>query len=221
MPNTNVKSEWVSGELVFKDSSGNEIFTIDGTNRELSVPSGSTFANAGTAAMTGTQTFDDILGGDASLAVTGQAPQTVTAAGGAIALAGAVGGATSGAGGAVTTVGGVGTAGNSAGGATSTTGGAGQGTAAGGAASVVGGIGGATGDGGAVSITGGSSGGASDTGGAVNIDAGAANGGTIGSVNICSAAGDLLGFHGATAVDQAAAIDSILAMLRASGLIAT
>jgi hypothetical protein len=38
---TNVKSKWVDGNLVFYDSSMNEIMTFDGTNRELSFPSGS------------------------------------------------------------------------------------------------------------------------------------------------------------------------------------
>lgn len=41
MSTTNVKSKWVDGNLVFYDSSMNEIMTFDGTNRELSFPSGS------------------------------------------------------------------------------------------------------------------------------------------------------------------------------------
>jgi hypothetical protein len=32
MSHTNVKSEWVSGNLLFKDNSGNTILTLDGTN---------------------------------------------------------------------------------------------------------------------------------------------------------------------------------------------
>lgn len=36
-----VYSQWSSGNLVFKDSSGNEIMTIDGANRKVSLPSGS------------------------------------------------------------------------------------------------------------------------------------------------------------------------------------
>ena len=40
---TNVKSKWVSGNLVFYDAPGNEIMTLDGTNRKVSFPSGSKF----------------------------------------------------------------------------------------------------------------------------------------------------------------------------------
>ena len=38
----NVSSDWSSGNLRFKDASGNVIVTFDGTNRKLSFPSGST-----------------------------------------------------------------------------------------------------------------------------------------------------------------------------------
>lgn len=41
MPVTKVKTKWVSGNLVFYDVSGDEIFTIDGANRKMSFPSGS------------------------------------------------------------------------------------------------------------------------------------------------------------------------------------
>lgn len=41
MPVTSVKSRWVDGNLVFYDSSMNEIMTFDGANREVSFPSGS------------------------------------------------------------------------------------------------------------------------------------------------------------------------------------
>lgn len=41
MPATNVKSEWVGGNLVFYDKSGNIILTFDGTNRRLTVPEAS------------------------------------------------------------------------------------------------------------------------------------------------------------------------------------
>lgn len=41
MAHSNVKSEWVDGNLVFKDKDGNEIFTIDGYNRRFTVPVGS------------------------------------------------------------------------------------------------------------------------------------------------------------------------------------
>jgi hypothetical protein len=41
MSYTNVKSEWVDGNLVFSDKAGAVIFTIDGTNRKFTFPSGS------------------------------------------------------------------------------------------------------------------------------------------------------------------------------------
>lgn len=40
MAATNVKSEWIDGNLVFKDKAGNIILTFDGTNRKLTFPSG-------------------------------------------------------------------------------------------------------------------------------------------------------------------------------------
>ena len=40
MSHTNVRSEWVSGNLVFYDKSSNIIVTFDGANRSLVVPSG-------------------------------------------------------------------------------------------------------------------------------------------------------------------------------------
>lgn len=46
MPHTNVRSEWVDGDLYFYDKSNNEIFHIDGTNRALVLPSGATFTCA-------------------------------------------------------------------------------------------------------------------------------------------------------------------------------
>ena len=49
MPATSVKTKWVSGNLVFYDSSGNIIATFDGTNRKITVPSGSTLEILGTA----------------------------------------------------------------------------------------------------------------------------------------------------------------------------
>lgn len=220
MANTNVKSEWVSGNLVFYDKSANEILTIDGTNRKLSIPSGSALDNAGTIAFTGTQTFDEIVGNDSSLGITGQAATAAT--GGAVAIAGGAT-TTSGVGGAVTVAGGAGS-GTSAGGAASVTGGAsGSGaTGNGGAASIVGGAaastngsGGAvagtggvatgTGTGGAVTLTGGASAGASGTGGSINLASGAATGGTEGAVNVQTVATGKLGFFGATAVTQASA----------------
>ncbi len=49
MPVTNVKTKWVSGNLVFYDKSGNIIATWDGTNRKVSFPAGSTLEVLGTA----------------------------------------------------------------------------------------------------------------------------------------------------------------------------
>ena len=46
MPFTNVKSNWVGGNLVFYDKSDNIIFTIDGANRSLVMPSGAVFSCA-------------------------------------------------------------------------------------------------------------------------------------------------------------------------------
>jgi hypothetical protein len=47
MPVTNVKSQWVSGNLVFYDKNGAEICTIDGNSRQMTFPSGSALAGAG------------------------------------------------------------------------------------------------------------------------------------------------------------------------------
>ena len=41
MPSTNVKTRWNGGDLEFLDKSGNVIATFDGTNRKITVPSGS------------------------------------------------------------------------------------------------------------------------------------------------------------------------------------
>jgi len=49
MPVTLVKTDWVDGNLNFRDASGNIIATWDGTNRKLSFPSGSTLEVLGTA----------------------------------------------------------------------------------------------------------------------------------------------------------------------------
>jgi len=43
MSHTNVKCDWLNGNQRFKDKSGNVIFTIDGTNRKFSFPSGAEF----------------------------------------------------------------------------------------------------------------------------------------------------------------------------------
>ena len=42
MSATNVKSYWSGGDLYFADKSGNTIAQLDGTNRKLVIPSGST-----------------------------------------------------------------------------------------------------------------------------------------------------------------------------------
>jgi hypothetical protein len=47
MSHTNVKTEWLSGNLVFNDKTGAEIATFDGTNREFAIPSGSALSVAG------------------------------------------------------------------------------------------------------------------------------------------------------------------------------
>lgn len=52
MPVTNVTSAWVSGNLVFYDKDGNIIVTYDGTNRKLTLPSGSTLESLGTTTIT-------------------------------------------------------------------------------------------------------------------------------------------------------------------------
>ena len=49
---TNVSSNWVSGNLVFYDKDGNIIVTYDGTNRKLTLPSGSTLESLGTTTIT-------------------------------------------------------------------------------------------------------------------------------------------------------------------------
>jgi hypothetical protein len=53
----NVKSNWVSGDLVFYDKSGNEIFNLDGTNRAMEFPTGSALSMAGTLTVTAAGTL--------------------------------------------------------------------------------------------------------------------------------------------------------------------
>jgi len=62
MPVTNVKSKWVSGNLVFYDASTNEIVTFDGTNRELSFPSGASLdvKSGGALKLAGTQVYPTV-----------------------------------------------------------------------------------------------------------------------------------------------------------------
>jgi hypothetical protein len=50
MPNTNVKSRWVDGNLVFYDKDENAILTLDGTNRALTV-AGTLSSTSATAAL--------------------------------------------------------------------------------------------------------------------------------------------------------------------------
>ena len=120
--NQGVKAKYNSSNVLeFLDTSGNVIYSVDPANRKMTFPTGSTLA------MSGTQEFDDIIGGDSSLAITGQAPATSSSAGGAVVTAGGIGGSSSGAGGLVSMTGGVGTT-NAVGGAASLVGGAGAGT---------------------------------------------------------------------------------------------
>lgn len=188
MPHTNVKSDWVDGNLVFYDKSNNIIATFDGTNRKISIPSGSALDNAGTIAFTGTQTFDEIGAADSSLAITGLAATadtggavvvtggatTTSGVGGAVSLIGGAG-AGSDLGGAAAVTGGLGGATNAVGGAATVTAGAGQGTAAGAVASLVGGASGAgaTGNGGNAAVTGGAAASTNGSGGSVILTPGA------------------------------------------------
>lgn len=152
----NISAEWnASGNLVIYDKDKNIILTLDGTNRKLTIPSGSALDNAGTMAHTGTQTYDEIAGNDAAFSITG------------LAVTGGTGGSVEIAGGATTTSG--------VGGAASVTGGAGSGTDAGGIGSVVGGVSGAgaTGNGGNAKATGGAASSTNGGGGSVVLTGGA------------------------------------------------
>ncbi len=61
MPVCNVQSQWVDGNLVFYDKDGNIIVTYDGTNRKLTLPSGSTLESLGTTTITdGSLSADDL-----------------------------------------------------------------------------------------------------------------------------------------------------------------
>lgn len=149
-------------KVYFKQGAEELVVASGGT---LTIESGGTLSNSGTNAFSGTQTFDDIVGNDASLGITGKA-------------------GASGAGGAVAITGGVGDSG--AGGAVSLTGGAGNGTGAGGAASLVAGASGAgaTGDGGDVAITAGAASSTNGNGGSVVITSGAKAGSGLDGVII-------------------------------------
>lgn len=127
----------------------------------LILQAGSELTNAGTLAFSGTQTFDEIVGNDTSLAITG------------LAVTGDVGGTVAIAGGATTTSG--------VGGAVTVTGGAGSGTDAGGAATVVGGASGAgaTGNGGNAGLLGGAAASTNGSGGSIILTGGAKAGSGI------------------------------------------
>jgi hypothetical protein len=190
---------------VYRKQGGNELVVASGGT--LTIESGGTFANAGTTAYTGTQTFDEIAANDASLAITGLA--ATAGAGGAVAIAGGatttsgvggavslVGGAGSGAdvGGAAAVTGGLGGATNAAGGAAAVTAGAGQGTGAGAVASVVGGASGAgaTGNGGNAAVTGGAAASTNGSGGSVVLTGGAkAGSGIAGGVFLRGSTGQI------------------------------
>jgi hypothetical protein len=86
------------GDEIVVESGGTITVKSGGT---VSIESGATLANAGTEAHTGTQTFDDIVGNDATLDINGKAAADATSNGGAVAISGAAGGATSGNGGSV------------------------------------------------------------------------------------------------------------------------
>lgn len=58
MPVTKTRTQWNSGVLEFTDSSGTVIFGIDGPNRKVILPSGSTLELASGALFTGTLLFD-------------------------------------------------------------------------------------------------------------------------------------------------------------------
>lgn len=221
MTAANVSSDFVGGDLEFYDKGRNIIMELDGTNRKLVIPSGSTLAVEGTLTSTGTQTFDEIGAADASLDITGLA----AAQGGAIALTGGTSSTGGNAGGAVTLTGGtpgstgvggaaqlIGGAGGSAsgtGGAAIVTGGAGTaGNALGGAATITAGAGQGTGNGAVASLTGGASGaGATGNGGVSKIVGGAATStnGTGGAAQVTGGLGTGTGAGGAVTITSGAA----------------
>ena len=81
--NTNVKVEWVDGNLVLYDKSKNIILTVDGTNRKLTFPSGSEFELQSGA----TADIADILLAAADVALAEGSVLVGNAAGAAAALA--------------------------------------------------------------------------------------------------------------------------------------
>lgn len=148
--------------LIYKDTGGNRQVVESGgeilikSGGTVTIEAGGTFANAGTEAHTGTQTFDDIVGNDSALGIAGKAD----AQGGDVVVTG----------GASSTTGNAGGVGKIAGGAAGATG-------VGGKAQVVGAAGGATsGKGGAAEVTAGAGTAGDGAGGSVIVTAGAKNG---------------------------------------------
>lgn len=147
---------------VYKKDGGDTLVVASGG--AIEIESGGSFSNAGTNAFTGTQTFDEIAGNDASLGISGLA----AAQGGDVIVAG---GASS-------------TSAN-AGGVSKIIGGAAGATGVGGKAQVVGAAGGATsGAGGAVEVTAGAGTAGNGNGGSVVITAGAKHGSGLDGVII-------------------------------------
>lgn len=66
----NVKSVFSGGDLYFQDKSANNILKIDGTNRAIDVPSGSSFKIAGTALGSSAAQLDQVANLSAQGAVT-------------------------------------------------------------------------------------------------------------------------------------------------------
>jgi hypothetical protein len=92
MPHTNVKSEWVNGNLTFRDKSGNNLLTLDGTNGSLLGSQAAVVAKAdGDQSVTAAQMINGIC---VHTVTTGRTLTTPTGALLAAALPGAVAGDT-------------------------------------------------------------------------------------------------------------------------------
>lgn len=77
MPHTNVKSEWVDGNLVFSDKSGNTIAKFDGTNCALTHGNSATATSRGVRVLTETvlkSAFTDGGSTSGTYAMTGTIP---------------------------------------------------------------------------------------------------------------------------------------------------
>lgn len=59
----NVKSEWSGGDLYFYDKDGNEIMNIDGTNRQLEIPTGSALLVGGSTLSAAELAVLDVVAG--------------------------------------------------------------------------------------------------------------------------------------------------------------